>query len=131
MPFRPTNAATIAQTTPMAMCSGESLAIAGQPCQQFRREIGVDRQPAELQDAHEEARHQEPTLHAVGRRADHGQRQAGLHAHHARRQIAGEVADQRRHDHAQQRRRPARARGSRPVPVRRWQARFAKTRTTT
>ena len=68
------------------------------------REVGVDRQPAELQDAHEEAGHEEPALHAVRRSAHDGQRQARLHSHHSRRKIEEEVADQGSDHYAKNRR---------------------------
>ena len=71
--------------------------------QEHRREIGVDGQPAELEQTHEEAGHQESASHAVGARSDNIEGQAGLHAEHPRHEIEEEMADERGQHHAEQR----------------------------
>ena len=89
MPLSPTKQASTPQTT-MMMLAGTGMTSR----QRQRGEIDIHADPAELQDAHQEAGHEKTALGAEGRGADNIERQAGLHAEQARHQVKQEMADE-------------------------------------
>ncbi len=67
-----------------------------------RGDESVDRDPADLQQAHQQARHQVAALSAEGRTADDIQRVARLHAEHGGHAVEESVAQQTGHGQGKQ-----------------------------